>query len=464
MNKRNRFNRLSRRHLLKALGLTAGVSPLLPLLNASGQESTRPKRLLLIYTPDGAPARDYNTTVDWRPQGSTTDFTFHRIHEPLTPHRSKVVVPWGLRLTAGGAGEQHAYGMAGLWTASTLNGPSDGVNFDGGNGNRTGWGSGPSIDQLIARASGTNCPYALPPDAPTQETPFRTVELGVRCQNPTSLNRMIYSAANSPLHPEENPRSAFGRLFDGVSSGDQMPSIDAEAERRLQEKGALVDYLKGDLARLKAKVGREDYEKIDAHLEGLLQIEQRLTSAPTGDAAVNCQLPEVAGTGTTFPQEIRHMIDIAVGAFSCDVTRVMSLQLSYAFSHVLHSWLGHQDDHHNMSHDGQDRREQLQQIDSWYADHVAYLLGRLDSVSEGDSTLLDNTLIVWGRELGSTAHRMDRVPFILAGGGRGALTTGRFHNFDGQEHARLLVSTMQMMGLETDSIGNRVQNSGGLSL
>ena len=94
----------------------------------------------------------------------------------------------------------------------------------------------------------------------------------------------------------------------------------------------------------------------------------------------------------------------------------------------------------------------------------AYLLGKLDAVNEGTGTLLDNTLVVWGRELGSTAHRMERVPFILAGKAGGALRTGRFLSYDKLEHAKLLVSVAQLMGLSTvNTVGNRQTSAGPLA-
>jgi len=108
----------SRRALLRGLGLSAGIAPFLPLLNASGQEPKRPKRLLLIYTPDGS-----SDGVDWKPQGTETSFTMHAMHAPLEPFKPKLVIPWGLNMSAAGAGEQHAFGMAGLWTAAILHDP-----------------------------------------------------------------------------------------------------------------------------------------------------------------------------------------------------------------------------------------------------------------------------------------------------------------------------------------------------
>jgi hypothetical protein len=466
-----RFRRhgLSRRHLLQSLGLGAAAAPLLPLMNASGQglEGAPPKRLLLLYTPDGIAARDWSTAVDWRPTGTETDFQFHFIHEPLTAIKHKITVPWGLTLTAAGAGEAHAHGMAGLWTGATLNGPSGNVSFDGGNGHLTGWGSGASVDQLIAQASGPALPYAEAKDAALQETAYRTVELGAQPGNPTSLNRMIYSAANSPIHPESNALAAFSRLFAGVSTSPGEEPIDAALERTMLEQGAIVDLLKNDLTRIRRKVGSEDYYKLDAHLEGLLAIEQRLAGQAGGVVTESCSLPPQpteSGSGDqAFPQDIRNMMDITAHMLACDVTRIASLQMSYGFSYVRHSWLGHTSQHHTMSHDNTDRRQELQEIDNWYSQQVLYLLQKLDSFPEGNGSVLDNTLVVWGRELGTTAHRFERSPLIVAGGANLGVVQGRNLNFDGQKHAKLLVSIAQVMGLETTTIGDIAPNSGPLS-
>jgi hypothetical protein len=455
---------LPRREILRALGLGAAVGPILPLLNASGAEGVFPKRLLLVYEPDGAPAKDYNTVFDWKPQGSETDFTLSEIHKPLEAMRSKLVVPWGLKLSAGGAGENHAFGMAGLWTASTLSEPSAGANFDGGNGHRTGWGSGPSIDQVIAKDFGPNKPYLRAADDASPETLFRSVQLGVECLDPTSLNRMIYAGADQPLHPEVNPKSAFDRLFKGVMpQAPTEPVADTGAAAREEARQrAVVDLVASDLGRLRTRLGSEDFAKVDAHLEALSALERRIGGNPTGTpAGLSCAVP-TAPAGGGYDVKIKQMTDVAVAALSCDVTRVMSLQWSYAFSHIKHSWIG-LGDHHNYSHDGQDRRAELTAIDNWYAKQVLYLLQQLDSVKEGNGTLLDNTLVVVGRELGSTAHRMERTPFIMAGGGSFGVKTGRWLSFDGQPHAKLLVSIGKLMGLEMNSFGNRDKDSGSLT-
>jgi hypothetical protein len=461
---------VSRRRLLQSLGLGAAAGPLIPLLNASAQTATRPKRLVLLFTPDGVPARDYNTTVDWKPTGTETDFTLSQLHAPLEPFKSKIVVPWGLTMSAGGAGEQHAYGMAGLWTGTTLPEPNNGASFDGGNGHLTGWGAAPSIDQIIAQAYGPAMPYQRAPNDTSPETRYRSIALGVQCSGPTPVNRMTYTGVNAPITPEVSPKAAFDRYFMGVQPSGMGPAPEDPAVTRLRnERKAVVDLLKGDLARIRARIGAADYQKMDAHLEGVLAIEKRIAPPPvTSTGTVGCTIPPAPMTVTSnnanFPTQITQMMDIATHILACDVTRILTLQLSYGFSNVTHTWLGHTSAHHTMSHDDTDRRTELSAIDNWYSKQVATFLQKLDAVNEGSGTLLDNTLIVWGRELGNTSHRMDRVPFMMAGKAGGALRTGRFLNFDRQEHAKLLVSIAHLMGLQsTTKVGNRQTSAGPLA-
>ncbi len=305
MNHRH-IHRLGRRKLLRALGLGAAASPLIPLLNASGQELTRPKRLVLIFEPDGAPALNYNSTVDFRPQGSPTDFALHPIHAPLEPFKSKLVVPWGLKLTAGGAGEAHAFGMAGLWTGSTLHGPGAGADFDGGNGNRTGWGAGPLSIRSSRTLSAQTLPISAPETIPCRRPPTEPSSSGCACQNATSLNRMIYAGDNSPIHPEMNPRAAFDRLFAGVSTEEPPPSTGEDPSKL--RKQAIIDVVKGDLASLRNRIGSEEYAKVDAHLEGLLALERRLnvpTTPPPASCVVRTRLREMRAFPTRSA-DVRH--------------------------------------------------------------------------------------------------------------------------------------------------------------
>ena len=475
MQRRSRFD-LTRRRLLHSLGVGALAGPLIPLLNADAQTATRPKRLLLLYTPDGTPALNFSSAVDWRPTGTETAFTLQPMYAPLAPFQPKIVIPGGLTLTVGGAGEQHAFGMAGLWSATTLPGPGAGVSFDGGNGHLTGWGAAATIDQIVAQASGPGMPYAKTPTDPSQETRYRSIALGVQCGGPNTLNRMTYTGANAPISPEVSPKAAFDRYFAGVTptAGAAIPPpVDPAGARAQAEQTAVLNLLKGEMPKIRAIVGTADYQKIDAHLQGLLELE-RLNNAAgtsaTGAAAVNCALPPAsadvasAANNAGFPTQVTQMMDIATALLACDLTRVLTLQLSYAFSNVVHTWAGMSKGHHTLCHDGLDERTPLAAIDTWYSTQVAYLLGKLDAVNEGTGTLLDNTLVVWGHENGTTAHNGDNAPFMLAGKAGGALRTGRFLNFPAKTpHVQLLVSVAQLMGLPLTSFGNIKLNSGPLA-
>jgi hypothetical protein len=465
--KRHPKHRFSRRNLLRTLGAGAALSPFLPLLNASGQEPTTPKRLLLLFTPDGS-ADGPGGAIDWRPQGSETDFTLHRIHEPLGPFQSRLIVPFGLRMSASGAGEQHAYGSAGMWTGSLLKDPGNGADFDGGNGHRTGWGSGPSVDQILAASAGPNLPYAEAPDSAAPETPYRTLELGVQCGSPTSVTRIIYKGDDNPLHPETNPAAAFARLFASIAADPSNPGEDpAELQRRAEQK-SILDRVSADLASMRARVSSEEYGKLDAHLEGIRALERRLDAmAPV--ATDGCRPPpEPADAGRfpqndDFPAQVSATLGMIAPAFACDLTRIASVQLSCGFSNVTHTWLGHTSAHHTMSHDGEDNRDKLMAIDNWYAQQIAELLTALDAIPEGNGSLLDNTLVVWGRELGTTQHAMQPWPVVLMGGAGGAFKTGRYLEFNKEPSAKLLVSILRAMGMaDVTSVGNIDPDSGPL--
>ena len=188
--------------------------------------------------------------------------------------------------------------------------------------------------------------------------------------------------------------------------------------------------------------------------------------APSGCSAASKPAANTQSTrenSSTFQAETSAMIDIVTHAFACDLTRIASLQLSRGFSTIVHSWAGATQGHHTISHLKTDNRALLGAIDTWYASQFAALLAALDSVKEGNGTLLDNTLVVWGREMGQTNHRMQPVNLILAGGARGRVKPGRLLTFNNEPHAKLLVSICQAMGLATTSVGDRNQNSGPLT-
>jgi hypothetical protein len=294
------------------------------------------------------------------------------------------------------------------------------------------------------------------------------LEIGVDCGNPHSVYRTIYKGDDQPLHPEINPQALFDRLFASFTppGADPAEAEAAAAQRKLEQKSVL-DLLRGDVERLRTRVSSEEYPKIEAHLTGLRALETAINAPEPPGPGAGCRVPErpsVTGRydNEQFPAKVAAMLGMVPHIFACDLTRVASVQLSAGFSNITHTWLGHSVAHHSMSHENVDNREGLMAIDAWYATQILDLLQALDAIDEGGSTLLDNTLVVWGREMGSTSHQMRPWPVVMFGGSQLGVRTGRYLDVKDQPSAKLLVSVCQTFGIETNNVGNIDMDSGAL--
>lgn len=426
--------RISRRSLLQGLGASTLALPFVPLLDAESAPGEIPRRLILFYTPDGV------NTSSWLPTGGPRDFSLGTILSPLEDVRDDIIVFSGLRASIDGPGETHAQGMAGLWTGCpTL----EGNQFDGGNGNFTGWGSGPSVDQILVQA--------LKPD-----TPFASMQFGVQTGDPHVVSRNIYAGAEAPLHPEPDPYAVFEQLF------AQIGLEQAELQRLRARKQSVLDVMQGRLSAIQDRVAAHDRHKIAAHLEAVRAIEQRLDADYAG-----CEAPEMGDqidvdANENFPLVGDLQMRLMVSALACGVTRFASMQWSRGFSDVRHTWIGRGERHHGYSHGGPSAGNT--DIDRWYAERFRDLIQLLASYPEGDGTLLDNTLIVWGREVYTpSSHLGMPFPLVLAGRAGGRIETGRFLDYGDTPHAALLVSMCNAMGLEdVTSVGTVNPDTGPL--
>ncbi len=429
---------LSRRSLLAGLG-AAGLSPYLPLLNVSGQEALMPKRLILFFTPHGTPK------AAWKPSGSETSFTLGRSLAPLQRHQSKICVLSGVNMADVGVGAPHTKGLPLVWTGSRLLDDGTFTRADGSGGPTYGWNSTASIDQVIANKIGTR-------------TAYKTLEFGVRSGGNTPASRMIYSDAKQPIAPATDPWSQFTRLF---SSATPVAS---------KERISALQIARAELARLSPRLAAEERDKIAAHTQALANLEKRLTdkaafcAGPTLKAKVN------AGDNANTEAVIEAHFQLITAALACDLTRVCSLQ--YAFGDNdggPYPWLGISDGHHSLTHAPDSDTaswEKVIKIRTWYAEKFASLLDKLAAVPEGNGTLLDNTLVVWGSELGiANTHSFKSTPFVVAGGAAGAMPMGRYLEYNEQvQHNRLLVAICNAMGLtDVTSFGNTDNGTGPLA-
>lgn len=434
---------MNRRQLLKGAAGAMLASPLVPLLEANGQ-AAMPKRLLLFFTPHG-------TIYDqWKPGGADTNFTLSPILQPLAAHKSKLVVIDGLRMNGdyhpNCALAPHPIGMATLWTGCRVNDIETVV--PGGNVPVGVWSTGASIDQVIANRLNAG-------------TPFRSLELGVQTSISQAAFRAVYSGPRTALNPQTDPRALYTSLFAGINS-------DAARLARIRfEKQSMLDVNKAEVDTLLRRAGAHDRPKLEAHLTALRDLERQLAQNTAG-ACVSPAMPAAVDPGAVSnrPELFDQQASLIAAAFSCDLTRVGSFQFSTGHDNVPYPWLGYQGAHHdNLSHDeGTPASRAIRiQICTWFSQKFAVLLDKLNAVREGNGTMLDNTLVVWGTEVATGAHNFDNVPFIVAGGGANGVRGGRLLNAGGAFHPRLLVSIAQYMGYpDITRFGDLDVGNGGL--
>jgi hypothetical protein len=440
---------LSRRTILRGAGGAAIALPWLeamalrPARAANGPMPT--KRFIVMFSANGT------IPSAWTPTAGTseTDFTLSPILAPLQAHQADLVVIGGLN-QQGGGGDGHQTGMGGMLTGQPLNaGPFAGVGAP-----PAGWPMGASVDQRIAEG------LAVP-------TKLRSLELGVQVGAADNWGRMIYRAANQPLPPDDDPASVYARVFSDLHTD---PAVLA---RLRQRRKSILDGVGTQFTRLSGRVGAADRQRLDAHLTAVREIETRLTT----DLVVNnaaCHDPTVLPVSATandaFPMAGALQMDLLAMALACDITRVASLQWSRSVSQTRFSWLNITSGHHDLSHRPDtepDAVSNLTKINNWYAQQFAGLIGRLKATSDGaGGTLFDNTLLLWCNELakGNTHSRVG-APYVLAGSGGGALRTGRYLSYDGQNlpHNNLLLSIVNAMGVPDTTFGKPDWCSGPLS-
>jgi hypothetical protein len=441
---------MRRRKFLQAMGLGA-AAPFVPFLDreAEAQDGGFPRRLLLIFTGNGTLADQF-----W-PTGTETNFSFGAgsITEPLAPFKSKLLFPKGLRRVTSGSGA-HEKNMGGLWTCCKLVATN-------------GYPTGPSVDQVIAKEIQAGLA-------------FDSLQFGVQSDsfntggNKPVLKSMTYSGSNAVLTPEDNPIAMFNKLMLG-NAGPTPPTgpTPEELARIRAQKQSVLDAVRGDLQSLRTRIDADDRYKLDQHLQGIADIEKRISQPIDPGGTINGCFSPGAPSGTfadpaarklnqNFPAILDVQNKLAVAALACNRTRVASVQWSRSFSPIVHEWVDVHSDHHTISHKGDaDSIGQLHRINRWYGERFADLLRQLDSVKEGNGTLLDNTVVIWGNEAATGQHDASTAVFAMAGSCGGKLRTGRLVDASGYDWSQLLITVCHAMGAtRVTSLGDLAMKSG----
>jgi Protein of unknown function (DUF1552) len=430
----------SRRSFLRMLGAAGVASPLALTLGrsaiAGGNDNVK---AMFVYVPDGV------IPSLWHPTGGTTDFTLPQMSAPLEAVKDHLVFVRGLKMYAGGA--THEGGVAKLLT-----------------------GDGPvSLDIFLGEQLGA-------------ETPHKSVQLGVATNFQNGSGSMSYIGPAQQVAPDDNPLSAFERLF-GDLQGPKGPPPGPDWDKIRAT--SVIDRSLGDLQRLRTRLGATERDKLDIHLAALQEVEAQIKGTVTGscDAVVwNSEGFAVSETDfypKTYEKEEHFALvgklqmDLAVLALSCGVTRVSSLMWSHPVSPTRVPGIGATAANHDASHYGADLGGPLA-LDyiahkQFFCEQLAYLVQQLQATPDGDGTLLDNTILFMGTDINDgNQHDHDDMPFVLAGRAAGQLATGRSLDYRGtaggedEAHSKLLVSIANMAGVSIEEFGYTGKGTGGL--
>jgi Protein of unknown function (DUF1552) len=428
--------------------MLAGIPVLESLRARAVPPASVPRRLLVLFTPNGTIADEFFArSADGTPR-------LGRILEPLEPFRSQLLLLDGFSMgvTALGPGNEHQRGMA-AWLTGHPNNAGDFCGGDACGSGRSGWATGASLDQLVAQRRAGN-------------TPLASLELGVRIEGSNNRHRMSFAGPELPVAPDADPRSVYRRLF-------------GQSATQLEEQICVADRLAQQYRHLSNRVSAGDRQRLQAHLAAIDDIEHRLRALGSAGQcdAQPLEPPQLdIGDAARYAELTRLQSDLLIAAFRCDSTRVASLMWSGATAKVLPVWLNGRSypqfsfrtplsaAFHSYTHepygDQNDQkqaevRNKLLSIYRWYAEAVAHLLGSLQAVTEADgSTLLDNTVVLWGSELASPdVHSFDRMPFLLAGGAK-FLRTGRYIDYHAEQHTALLATVGLALGLPDARFGH----------
>jgi len=433
---------LPRRALLRGLG--AGIT--LPFLDAmvpalAGKNAPKPSlRLGFVYVPNGI------DMPNWTPVSVGTGFELPHIVEPLARHRERLLMLTGLaqvngRALGDGPGD-HARAAASYLTGVH---PKKTAGTDIQN--------GISVDQVAAQVVGS-------------ETKFPSLELGCEhgslagnCDSGYSCaytNSLSWRGSTTPNPPEVNPRLLFERLF-GVAGEDP-----AGRARRLQYEKSILDFVQEDTKQLMSGLGTTDRRKLDEYLAAVREIERRIEASERASAdappAPEPFLERPAGIPVEFQDHARLMLDLMAVAFQTNSTRVATFMVGREGSNRSYGEIGVPEAHHGLSHHQNDPEKiaRIRKINRFHVEQFAYFLERLASIPDGDSSLLDHVLIVYGSGLSDgNRHTHHDLPVLLAGGACGTLRAGRHLIYPKETPMNnLFVSLLDRMGVRVETLGD----------
>jgi len=432
---------LPRRTFLKGLGATIAL-PMLDAMTpalAAAAAKKAPVRLAFTYVPNGI------TMADWTPGGAGgADFAFTRVLKPLEAFRRDMFVLSGLAQKNGNAlGDgpgDHARAAAAYLTGVH---PKKTAGADIQN--------GISADQIVAQhLAGT--------------TRFASIELGCddsrvvgNCDSGYSCaytNSLAWRGPTSPMPPETNPRLVFERLFGAFDAG-----LDEETRaRRLLYRRSILDSVLDRTKALMTGLGASDRRKVDEYLYAVREIERRIEMAEHDMRDIPAGVEKPTGIPVAYEEYVRLMFDLQIVAFQTDLTRVTTMMMGREGSLRTYPEIGVPDPHHPLTHHGgkTDWIEKVTQVNEFHTRLFAYFLERMKATPDGDGSLLDHSMIVYGSGLSDgDRHTHEDLPVLLFGRGDGSLRPGRHIVYPVDTPMNnLFLTLLDRMGVRAETLGD----------
>jgi hypothetical protein len=424
---------IERRTFLRGAGAALAL-PLLdamvPAATAMAQTPARPiRRLGFVYIPHGV------IMAQWTPAAVGTGFEFTPILKPLEAFRDSLVVV--SNLTRAEANSNHAVSSA-CWLTGVSPKRTDGPDFR----------AGVSIDQVVARQIG-------------QDTTFPSLELATEdfsgllgaCDPGYScayMNTLNWQTPTTPLPMEMNPRAVFERMFGGGSTA-------GERLARMRTDRSLLDFVAEDLKHLEAGLGARDRGRLDEYLTHIREIERRISRAEQ-QAHAQPDLPRApVGIPESYAEHVALMFDLLALAYEADLTRVFTFMMAREVSQRTYPEIGVTEPHHSISHHG-NRPAAIEghaKVNAYHLGMFAKFLDRLRSTPDGDGSLLDHSIVVYGSGMSDgNGHTGSPLPHVVAGGGAGQVRGNRHVSTrPGTPMANLLLAVAQKFGVEMDRFG-----------
>ena len=432
---------LPRRTFLRGMGATLA----LPLLEgmvpafARAQDVVKsPTRLSFIYVPNGI------VMERWTPAGAGAGFEMTPILAPLAPFRDNMLVLSGLvangaRALAGEGAGEHARASA-TFLSGIHPKKTEGTDLQ----------AGITVDQIVAQRVGRQTQLASLEVALDSTEVVGTCDTGYSC---AYSNTLCWRSDTTPIPMESQPRAVFERLF-----GDDDSTDPAERLARIQRRRSILDSLVEDAARLSRVLDASDRAKLNEYLDAIRDVERRIQVAEQQSSRELPLFERPTGIPAKFTDHCKLMMDLQVLAYQTDTTRVITFMIGREQNTRVYDELGFSDGFHPLSHHQNDpvKIAKVIQINTLHTRMLAYFLEKLRSTPDGDGSLLDHSMVVYGSAISDgNLHLHDNLPVLVAGGGSGQLKGGRHIRYPNETPTtNLYLTLLDKLGMPLEKFGD----------